>query len=400
MPKAQERCDNGVGMTTTTATTYRADHVGSLLRPPEVLQAHADHAAQRISQDERRAIEDRAILTALDLQKQVGLDIFSDGEYRRGNWAGDFVAAVEGYVQGEPPIRFQWQLVEGAPPEEADTVRASLRTMPQQSGMVIGQRLRQRQRLTEHEVGFLKEHAAGPIKMTMPAPSYVVTRGYKPGVTDQVYADRSEVLRDVAGIVRREVAALVDDGVAYIQLDNPHYPDYISEERRQQWQALGVDSERALNEDIEADNSALRGADRARVRLAMHLCRGNGPLGRWHTAGGYERIAEQVFGRVDVDRFLLEYDSERAGGFEPLRFVPGGKTVVLGLVTTKSPELESQDVLLRRIEEASKYIPMDNLALSPQCGFASTLIGNPLSWDDQRRKLELVVDTARKAWGR
>jgi 5-methyltetrahydropteroyltriglutamate--homocysteine methyltransferase len=161
-----------------------------------------------------------------------------------------------------------------------------------------------------------------------------------------------------------------------------------------------VDSDRALEEDIEADNSALRGVDRAQVSLAMHLCRGNGPLGRWHTAGGYERIAEQVFGRVEVDRFLLEYDSERAGGFEPLRFVPRGKTVVLGLITTKSPELESQDQLLRRIDEAAKYVPMDNLALSPQCGFASTLVGNPLTWDDQRRKLELVVETARKAWSR
>jgi 5-methyltetrahydropteroyltriglutamate--homocysteine methyltransferase len=131
----------------------------------------------------------------------------------------------------------------------------------------------------------------------------------------------------------------------------------------------------------------------------MHLCRGNGPLGRWHTEGGYERIAEQVFGGIDVDRFLLEYDSERAGGFEPLRFVPRGKMVVLGLITTKSGQLESQDVLLRRIDEASKYVPIEDLALSPQCGFSSTLVGNPLTWDEQRRKLELVVETARKVWG-
>jgi 5-methyltetrahydropteroyltriglutamate--homocysteine methyltransferase len=185
----------------------------------------------------------------------------------------------------------------------------------------------------------------------------------------------------------------------YVQLDNPHYPDYISEDRRNQWRTLGVDPDQALLDDIEADNASIAGVDRSKATVGMHLCRGNGPMGRWHTEGGYERIAEQIFGGINVDRFLLEYDSERAGGFEPLRFMPRGKTVVLGLITTKSPELESQDVLLRRIEEAARYVPIEELALSPQCGFASTLIGNPLTEDDQRRKLELVVDTARKVWG-
>jgi methionine synthase II (cobalamin-independent) len=264
---------------------------------------------------------------------------------------------------------------------------------------VIGAKLRQRRRLTEHEVGFLQQHAAGPIKMTMPAATYVVTRGYKPGVTDQVYENRAAVLRDAAGIINAEIKALIAEGVPYVQLDNPHYPDYISDERRDQWRALGVDPDQALAEDIAADNASIAGIDRARATVGMHLCRGNGPLGRWHTAGGYERIAEQVFGGIDVDRFLLEYDSERAGGFEPLRFMPKGKLVVLGLITTKSGELESQDVLLKRIDEAAKYVAIDDLALSPQCGFASTLIGNPLSWDEQQRKLELVVDTARKVWG-
>jgi 5-methyltetrahydropteroyltriglutamate--homocysteine methyltransferase len=367
------------------------------LRSDELKQAHRAHERGELPLDELRAIEDRAILRVLDLQRQVGMEVFTDGEYRRGGWSTDFADAVDGFVPGTPPVVMSWHDSAATPASQEQPGAAGTGTATP-AGRVIGHRLRARRRLTAHEVEFLKEHAPGSIKMTMPAPSYVVTRGYKPGVTDQVYADRSEVLRDVAAIVQQEVAALSEDGVAYIQLDNPHYPDYISEERRQQWQALGVDSDRALEEDIQADNSALRGADRARVRLAMHLCRGNGPLGRWHTAGGYERIAEQVFGRVDVDRFLLEYDSERAGGFEPLRFVPRGKTVVLGLVTTKSPELESQDVLLRRIEEAAKYVPMENLALSPQCGFASTLVGNPLTWDDQRRKLELVVETARKAW--
>ena len=161
----------------------------------------------------------------------------------------------------------------------------------------------------------------------------------------------------------------------------------------------GVDQDQALKDDIEADNACLRGFDRSNVTLAMHLCRGNGAGGSWHTSGGYDRIAEQLFNQLEVDAFLLEYDSDRAGTFEPLRFMPKGKTVVLGLVTTKAGELESQGLLLRRIEEASKFVDIDDLTLSPQCGFSSTLQGNPLTWDDQSRKLELVVETARKVWG-
>ena len=195
--------------------------------------------------------------------------------------------------------------------------------------------------------------------MTMPAATYVVTRGYKPGVTDKVYASRADVLRDAASIIGDELAALAAEGVPYLQLDNPHYPDYISDDRRSEWRELGVDAESALADDIAADNASLARLDRARVTVGMHLCRGNGPMGQWHTAGGYERIAEQVFGGLDVDRFLLEYDSERAGGFEPLRFMPRGKLVVLGLVTTKSAAMESQDELLRRIDEASRYVPVE-----------------------------------------
>jgi 5-methyltetrahydropteroyltriglutamate--homocysteine methyltransferase len=344
--------------------------------------------------EELRAIEDREILKILELQRTVNVDVYSDGEFRRGGWSGDFQEAVEGYVPGAPPVTMTWHggasSSGGAPPSMAGIGIQS---------RVIGQKLRSARRITEHEVGFLKQHAQGPFKMTMPAATYVVTRGYKPGVTDKAYDSRVAVLDDVAGIIRSEIEALVGDGVPYVQLDNPHYPDYISEDRRQQWRDLGVDPDQALREDIAADNASFAGVDRSKVAIGMHLCRGNGPLGAWHTAGGYERIAEQVFGGIDVDRWLLEYDSERAGTFEPLRFMPRGKTVVLGLVTTKSGELESQDVLLRRIEEASKYVATDDLALSPQCGFASTLIGNPLSEDEQRRKLELVVETARKVWG-
>lgn len=379
------------------AARYRAEQVGSLLRPPQVLEAHAAHARGEMSAEQVRRTEDDAILQALDLQKQVGIAVVSDGEYRRGSWAGEFAESVDGYVTADPPISFQWRMAdtgEGIPAAYLQDIR----TVPGQGSRVIGERLRPRRRLTAHEVGFLKQHATGPYKITIPAPSYVVARGYKPGVTDKAYSTRQELLQDVVRIYQDEVQALLAEGVPYIQLDNPHYPDYIEEERLAQWRAIGIDPDQALVDDVAADSAVFEGVDPQRVTRALHICRGNG-RSAWHTQGGYERIAERVFGGLDVDVFLLEYDSDRAGGFEPLRFMPKGKTVVLGLVTTKLAPLETQEMLLRRIDEASKYVAAEDLALSPQCGFASMSQGNLLSWDDQRRKLELVVVTAAKVWG-
>src|SRR5204863_4684396 len=205
---------------------------------------------------------------------------------------------------------------------------------------------------TEHEVPFLKEHANGVFKVTMPATSYVVARGWKPGVTDKVYTSRWELAEDIARIMGAEIQALAAEGVPYIQVDNAHYPDYIPEHRRQAWRDIGIDPDAAIDEDIRADNLAVAGLDRSRVTLANHICRGNG-RSAWHTEGGYDPIAERVFNIPNIDVFLLEYDTDRAGGFEPLRFVPKDRTVVLGLVTTKLGDLEEKDNLLRRIEEAS-----------------------------------------------
>src|SRR3954451_1081119 len=216
-------------------TAYRADHVGSLLRPPEVLEAHAARAEQRISPEELRAIEDRAILMALELQRQVGLDVLSDGEYRRLSWAGDFPEAVDGYVSSEPPIPFNWRMPDGGEANRQATVQAAISAVPQQAGRVIGEKIRQVRRLTGHEAPFLKEKAGGPYKITFPAPSYVVARGYKPGVTDKAYASRGELMQDVVKVYQDEVQYLLDQGVPYIQIDNPHYPDYIEESRRAQW---------------------------------------------------------------------------------------------------------------------------------------------------------------------
>ncbi|HLF76723.1 MAG TPA: hypothetical protein VJB57_04465 [Dehalococcoidia bacterium] len=374
------------------STKFRADHVGSFLRPQEVLDAHIAYQKGELALEKLRALEDKAILDVLELQKQVGVDVFTDGELRRGGWSGDFQEAVEGYVPGSPPISLRWS----SQPDQA--APAGVAGAGGGGGRVIGGKLRPKNRITAYETDFLRQHAPGPIKVTMPAVSYVVSRAYKPGVTDKVYGSRAEVLADAAAIIKAEIVQLISEGVTYIQLDNPHYPDYIDANRREQYAAIGIDPVKAMEEDIEADNASIAGIKRDGITIGMHLCRGNGGRGGWHTSGGYDSIAEQVFGRVNVDSWLLEYDSERAGGFEPLRFVPRGRNVVLGLITTKAGELEPEDLIRSRIEGAAKYVALDDLSLSPQCGFASVMQGNPLTFDEQRKKLELVVKVARKVW--
>jgi methionine synthase II (cobalamin-independent) len=368
---------------------YRAEQIGSLLRPQSVLDAHAALREGRMTPEQAREVEDAAILAAISMQKDVGIEVISDGELRRAGWAGDFNASVEGYVLGEPALRLVWSSAETEGPAS-----------PSRPGQVIGGKLTPKRRLTENQASFLKQHAGGtPFKVTLPAASYITTRGYKPGTSDATYPTRRDALHDVMAIMAAEVKALVAEGVPYVQLDNPHYPDYIDAGRVEQMKAYGWDVKQMIRDDVETDNACLKGFDRSNVTLAMHFCRGNGGRGGWHTSGGYDAIAEEVFGGLDIDTFLLEYDSDRAGGFEPLRFIPKRKSVVLGLVTTKSGELESADDIIRRIEEASKYVDIDDLALSPQCGFASVAIGNPLTPEEERRKLELVVQVARKVWG-
>jgi len=248
-------------------------------------------------------------------------------------------------------------------------------------------------------VRFLRQHSPGPFKITLPSANQFPAIAFKKGVTDRVYRDHSELLWDIVPIVRREIEALVAEGVPYVQIDAPRYSYYIDPRWRQYVRdQMGMEPEAALDEAIRADNACLEGLRGRGTVLAIHLCRGNN-RSQWYAEGGYDPIAEKVFGELQVDRFLLEYDDQRSGGFEPLRFVPADKTVVLGLVSTKRPQLESQETLLRRIEEASRYVPLDRLALSPQCGFASVMEGNLIGEADQWAKLRLVVDTARRVWG-
>lgn len=365
---------------------YRADHVGSLLRPPELLQARAAYDQGHLSLTHLRQIEDQAILQALDLQRRVGLDVYTDGEYRRRWFAGALEESVEGIVEDpEAATDRRWQGEHGA---QAMSTAADLGLTKR----MVGARLRQIRRLTAHESGFLQQHAPGPFKITMPG---VMTRAlvwYKSGVTDQFYPTPADLVQEFTAMLQREVEALLDEGVSYIQLDSLHYVIALAQPQRH------ANLEKELDAVIATDNASLRGARRPGVTVGLHMCRGNN-RSAWIAAGGYEAIAEKAFNLLDVDRFLLEYDTERAGGFEPLRFVPKGKTVVLGLISSKDPTLESPDLLHRRIDEASQYVAIENLALSPQCGFASTAPGNLLTWDDQRRKLDLVVQTADQVWG-
>jgi len=361
---------------------YRADQLGSLLRPESLVQAKLGELL--MSEAELRALEDRSILDALELQRQTGINVYTDGEFRRRSYMTGFWDAIDGFVPTEE-YGLEWR---GTPREN----------YPRTKHPIVGGKLRPKRRLAGDEAAFLKEHAPGPFKITLPGAQMIGGFTFRPGVTDQFYPTRQALMLEIARLLRDEIQALMDDGVPYIQLDSPGYTTFVDEELRARLEGYGADPDAMLDEAIAADNAAVGGLAREGVTLAIHLCRGNSG-GQWMAEGPYDRIAEKLFGTLAHDTFLLEYDTARAGGFEPLRFMPQGKTVVLGLVTTKRGELESQDDLLRRIDEAAKYVPMDNLALSPQCGFASSIPGNPLTVEEEKRKLELVVETARRAWG-
>lgn len=359
---------------------YRADHVGSLLRPKELQAARGD---ARLDPSERAEVESRHIRAVLQRQKDIGLKIFTDGEFRRNGFMSDFHDSVEG-LDMDGSIARAW--------------KGGTATVGRLTGIVVG-KIKQKKRLTRLEADFLRLHSPGDIKMTLPTANQFPAVAYRKGISDHVYKTYSEFLWDIVPIIKAEIEALVSEGVRYIQIDAPRYSYYVDPKWRQYIRdEMGVDPEEALDEAVRADNACLQDANREGVILAIHLCRGNNQS-KWYAEGGYDPIAEKVFGELNVDAFLLEYESDRAGTFEPLRFVPRNKSVVLGLVSSKIPQLEKQEELMRRIEDASRYVPLEKLALSPQCGFASTIEGNLLTEEEQWRKLQLVVDTARRVWG-
>lgn len=364
---------------------YRADNVGSLLRPQELLAARKDSS---LSREELREIEDRHILRALQRQNDLGFRIFTDGELRRSQFMGDFYESVEG-LDKDGSIARAWK------GQSAQTSSGS--ALAVLTGLVVD-KITQTKRLTKSEVDFLMQHSPGDIKMTLPTANQFPAIAYRKGLSDRAYPTYSDFLWDVVPIIKSEIQAIVNDGVTYVQIDAPRYSYYLDPKWRDYIRTeMGVSPEVALDEAIRVDNACLAGARREGVTLAIHLCRGNS-RSQWYAEGGYDPIAEKLFNELDVDLFLLEYESDRAGTFEPLRFVPANKGVVLGLISSKVPQLEPQDALLRRVDEASRHVPLDNLAISPQCGFASSLEGNLLTESEQWQKLQLVVDTARRIW--
>jgi 5-methyltetrahydropteroyltriglutamate--homocysteine methyltransferase len=362
-------------------TRHRADHVGSLLRPAELLEARGSADAERL-----RGLEDKHVLRVLAKQKELGLDVFTDGELRRRNFMSDFTDAVEGFD------------FSGAVGREWQSSSAGGAKVSSVNGIVTS-RLRAVRPLTGHELPFMKKHSPGSIKMTLPSATQFPAISFRPGITDKVYSNHSELLWDIVEIMKTELKRLAGEGVNYIQIDAPRYSYFIDPKWRE-WirTEMRVQPDALLEESIRADNACFEAARKPGLTLAIHLCRGNN-RSHWYAEGGYDAIAEKLFGTLEVDRFLLEYDDQRSGTFEPLRFIPRGKTVVLGLISSKRAQLEDGEQLKRRIREASRYVPLENLALSPQCGFASTAEGNLITEDAQWAKLKLAVDTARAVWG-
>ena len=348
------------------------------------MEARTDYYHGSISLDRLRLIEDEAVLQALEMQEQAGMDVVTDGEYRREAFMSELAESVDGFAPPEESAPMRWY----GPGESSTPTRVR----------VVNGHLTPKKRLTAHETSFLREHATKPFKVTTPSPTFIAQAAFRAGVTEPFYSTPDDLMWALAKVLKAEIAAAIDEGVIYIQLDAPHYTRYCDLQQREEMRSRGIDPDVAMERAMAADNHCLEAARGVGVVGAVHMCRGNS-RSRWRSEGGYDPIAEVLFSTLDPDRFLLEYDSERAGGFEPLRFIPKGKKVVLGLVTTKTGELEDRDVLLKRIEEAARYVPVEDLAISPQCGFASERDGNLLTWDDQRRKLELVAETARAVWG-
>ncbi|HET8606150.1 MAG TPA: 5-methyltetrahydropteroyltriglutamate--homocysteine S-methyltransferase [Gaiellaceae bacterium] len=369
-----------------TSPPFRADHVGSLLRPPELLRAREEHAAGRIDDDELRGIEDDAIREAVRMQEEVGLRSATDGEFRRASWHMDFIYQLDGISKEAGHIAVRFFNPEG----ELEFTPAALH---------VDGRLGVSKTIFGDAFEFLQRTVTRNVpKLTIPSPSMVHYRGGKAAIDPNVYPDLDSFWADLTAAYREQVRRLGELGCTYLQFDDtslaymndPHQREYVA--------SIGGDPERQHVEYIHHINEALAGRPEG-MSVTTHMCRGNF-RSSWAAQGSYDFVAEALFNELDVDGFFMEWDDERSGGFEPLRFVPKGKHVVLGLVTTKRGELEDKELLKRRIEEASRHVDLDQLCLSPQCGFSSTVEGNVLTQDEQWAKLRLIVEVAEEVWGR
>jgi len=363
---------------------YHADHVGSLLRPSGLITAREDAAASRISRARFKAIEDRAVEDAIRLQERVGLPVITDGEQRRLSFQSRFAESVSGLGDWDLNA-FLWGHWRGDPSTVGD------RTIERPAGLGVVEKLQRGRYLSVEDFVFLRARTTRTPKIALPSPS-LWANFWSAQNSRAAYSTLESFLADVVDILREEVAELVRIGATYIQLDAPHYALLLDLATRSFYESQGWSAERYLERGIEMDNAVMGDFP------GVTLCRGN-QGSRWLASGGYERIARTVFRRVRAQRLLLEYDDARSGSFEPLKEVPEDKWVVLGLITTKRPHLEPIDELESRIREASRFMPLEHLAISPQCGFSSSVIGNAITAADQERKLRLVVETAQRVWG-
>jgi 5-methyltetrahydropteroyltriglutamate--homocysteine methyltransferase len=364
-----------------------ADVVGSLLRPPELLEARRRYAEGEISAAEFKSVEDRAVDRAIALQERAGLPVVTDGEMRRESFQSQMVEAVEGF--GEHTIdAYLWGEWHGE-----GTVGDRRIERPATLG-VVG-KLRRKRHLSVEEFVYARARTDRTIKVTLPSPS-LYANFWSPELSKDAYPTLDAFLEAVAEILREEVEELVRLGAVYIQLDAPHYPLLLEERTRAFYEARGWNIDRWLSRGIELDNHVMGG--HPGVTFAFHLCRGN-QGSRWLVSGSYEPLARRIFGGIGAERLMLEYDDERSGGFEPLVHVPDDKVAVLGLVTTKTSRRESPEELEARILEASRFVPLERLAVSPQCGFATSVIGNSISVEDEEHKLRAIVETTERIWG-
>jgi 5-methyltetrahydropteroyltriglutamate--homocysteine methyltransferase len=367
--------------------TAHTDVVGSLLRPVALRKARDDWVAGRLSHAQFKCIEDRAVDEAVSLQEAAGLDIVTDGEMRRLSFQSQMTDAVDGFGAWDINA-FLWGHWHGD-----GAVGERRRERPVNLGVI--NRLVRKRHLATEEFVYLRGRTSRVAKVTLPSPSLFVNF-WSPERSQSAYPSLEHFLADVVAILRDEVAELVRLGATYIQIDAPHYPLLLAPETRAFYESRGWTLDHWLSRGIELDNAVMVGF--ADVTFAIHLCRGN-QEGRWLVEGDYEPIARPIFQHIRATRLLLEYDDDRSGSFAPLRHVPDDKMVVLGLISTKRPQTEVAEDVIRRIVEASRFVPLERLALSPQCGFASSIIGNDLSIEDERRKLETVCETARRIWG-
>jgi 5-methyltetrahydropteroyltriglutamate--homocysteine methyltransferase len=375
----------------------RADVVGSLLRPTAWRDARAAFDERRLPEEEFRRIENEAVRNAIRFQEGLGLEVVTDGEIRRLNFQDSFGAAVTGFAAAAATtLRATEARVAGG----QAMARFDMPDLHQHGPAVTrrrpaARRLKLERNVLLDEYRFAKGVAKKPVKVTLIGPDRIGQR-FAHEDSKAVYASSDAFLADVVAIERKMIAEVVAEGCRYVQIDAPGYTAYVDEPSLAAMRKRGEDPARNFERSLAADAALLKGFDD--VTFGIHLCRGN-QNSMWHREGHYDAIAERLFNALPHQRFLLEYDSPRSGTFTPLRFVPKGKVCVLGLVSTKVPELETPDALAHRIDEAARYLPLEQLALSPQCGFASDVVGNRISEDDQKRKLELIVQTARMVWG-